>query len=441
MNLKKLRYTVLLCIVLSACIGCTDTYSESGPAENINSTDAEVVNEIVPVVSAEFASVDKDAMISADSVDNYDISTANNAFAFDMYAKLKNDGENFFFSPYSISTAVSICYDGAEGSTKEQISNVFYYPLSKSILGESSKEMIDTINSENDEYDLQAANALWVQNSYQLNEQYIFNAENYYRGMITPLDFVNEPKASTDTINNWVEKKTNEKIKNLISEDKISLQTRLVITNTIYFNGKWVHEFDADDTRTMPFTLSSGHEKSVPTMNNREQFNYGENQKAKILELPYKGDNLCMYMVLPRKNNITKFENGFTLKDYSELKDNMNSEGYVNIWIPKFTFKTGAELKSPLTEMGVIDAFNQEKADFSGIAADGNLVISEIYHQAFVDVHEKGTEAAAATGVIIEECAMDSSREFKADHPFLFFIEDKRTGSILFMGKVEEPEY
>lgn len=385
--------------------------------------------------------VNTETTLNADSVEEYDIATANNAFAFDLYSMVKSENENVLFSPYSIFSAMAICYDGAENSTKKQMSNVFYYPLNKRVLEESSKEMIGTINSGNDAYELETTNALWVLKNYPLNEQYVSNTENYYGGMVTPVDFINEPEKSTDIINNWVEEKTNEKIKELIPEGEIGPETRLIITNTVYFNGKWAKEFDPDMTRTRPFTLSNGGEKSVRTMYIVEKFNYGEDQKAKILELPYKGDNLSMYMVLPRENNVAEFEKNFTPKYYGELKENMSSEDYVDVSIPKYTFKTEAELKSPLIEMGVVDAFNQGTADFSGIASGGSLAISEIYHQAFVDVHEKGTEAAAATGIPVEEVGILYRWEFKADHPFLFFIEDRRTGCILFMGKVESPEY
>lgn len=409
---RKLILVILLSILALLCVGCIE-----------NST------------------VNTKTTIDADSVEEYDITTANNAFAFDLYSVIKSEDENVLFSPYSIFTAMAICYDGAEGSTKKQISNVFYYSLNKRLLEESSKEMIGTINSNNDAYDLETTNALWVLEDYPLNEQYVSNVENYYNGMVTPADFVNEPEASTDAINNWVKEKTNEKIKELIPEGEIGPETRLVITNTVYFNGKWVNEFDPDMTRTRPFTLSNGDEKSVRTMYNVEKFNFGEDQKVKILELPYKGDNLSMYMVLPKENNIAELENNFTLRYYSELRENMSSGDYVEVWIPKFAFKTEAELKSPLIEMGVVDAFNQDTANFSGITSSGSLAISKIYHQAFVDVHEKGTEAAAATGVIIEDEGMLYKWEFKADHPFLFFIEDKRTDCILFIGKVESPEY
>ena len=411
MNKRKFILVTLLSILALLCIGCIE--NSTG---NTKST------------------------INADSVEEYDIATANNAFAFDMYSMIKSDVENIFFSPYSIFTAMAICYDGAEGSTKEQISNVFYYPLSKPVLEESTKEIIDTINSDNDAYDLETANALWVLEEYPLNEQYVFNAEKYYDGMITPLDFGGQPEESRLIINSWVEKNTNDKIKDLLAERSIDGTTRLIITNAVYFNGKWLQEFEEAGTRKKVFYLSDGQEKKVDTMYAIETYNYGKDKNAQILELPYKGDDISMYIILPSKNNIEEFENDLTLGYYNELKDNLNSDE-VKILLPKFTFEARAELNEPLQDMGIVDAFDSGIADFSGISASGGLSISEVIHQAYIGVNEKGTEAAAATGIVMVVSLPYYKYEFTADHPFMFFIEDKRTGCILFMGKVENPEY
>ncbi|WP_445475354.1 serpin family protein [Methanococcoides methylutens] len=388
----------------------------------------------------EDSTVNTKTTINADSIEEYDIATANNAFAFDMYSMIKDDVENVFFSPYSIFTTMAICYDGAEGSTKEQISNVFYYPLSKPVLEGSSKKMIDTINSDNDAYDLKTANALWVLEEYPLNEQYALNAEKYYGGMIAPLDFAGQPEESRSVINNWVENKTNDKIKDLLAEGSIDGNARLIITNAVYFNGTWLQEFEEAGTRKRVFYLSDGQEKKVDTMYAIGTYNYGENKNAQMLELPYKGDDISMYIVLPSENSIEEFENDLTLGYYNELKDNLNSDE-VKILLPKFAFEARAELNEPLQEMGIVDAFDPGIADFSGISASSGLSISEVVHQAYIGVNEKGTEAAAATGIVMEESLPYYKYEFTADHPFMFFIEDKRTDCILFMGKVESPEY
>lgn len=389
---------------------------------------------------------DKENTVNANSVSNYDIAAANNAFAFGMYSQLTKpeteEHENIFFSPYSISASMAICYEGAENTTKEQISNVFYFPTNKTILKVCMEKMNDKINSENNDYELQTANALWVQDNYPVKEEYVSNVEKYYEGKVTNLDFIKNPDSSRDTINQWVEARTNDKIKDIVPEDFITADTRIIITNAIYFNGKWASEFEKEMTEKKPFYPTTGEEVFVDTMYTRSSFNYGENSKAKIIELPYKGNDLSMYVVLPKSNNIEKFETEFTLNDYTELKNDMELVEEVKTSIPKFRFETKNELSDSLIEMGVVDAFGQ--ADFSGIS-DSPLEISRVIHQAFIDVKEEGTEAAAATVEGVEggmSISWDPEpKEFKADHPFMFFIEDKRTDCILFMGKVEYPEY
>jgi serpin B len=387
--------------------------------------------------------VNAETIINAESVEDYNIAAANNAFAFDMYSKMKSNNENIFFSPYSIFSAIAICYDGAEGTTKKQIANVFYFPLDKSILEVSLREMIDEINSETDDYELETANALWIQKSYPIKKQYISNVDKYYSGKVEKLDFGGQPEKSRNIINEWVEEKTNDKIRDLVPESTINKDTRLIITNAIYFNGKWLNGFDKQATSNEKFYLSEKEEVTVDTMYMKRHLNYGENLNAKIIELPYNGDNLSMCIVLPNKNNIENFENSFSARDYEKLKSKMDSKYEVKTWIPKFKFETRTDLSSLLIEMGAEDAFYS--GNFSGISEE-NLIISNVIHQAFVDVQEEGTEAAAATyvemSVTVEYVKPEPPiREFKADHPFMFFIEDQRTGCILFMGKIEKPEY
>ena len=415
MGKRKIIILILLSILTLLCVGCIE-----------NST------------------VNAKTTTNAESVEDYDIAAANNAFAFDMYSMVKSgDEKNVFFSPHSIFTAMAICYDGAGGTTKEQIANVFYFPLDKTILEVRLGEVIDEINSETGDYELKTANALWIEKSYPIKEQYIFNAENYYSGKVTKLNFVGQPEESKDTINDWVEEKTNDKIKDLIPDGLITPNTRLVITNAIYFNGKWLNEFDKQATREEKFYPSENEEILVDTMFTNQHLKYGENSDSKIIELPYKGNNLCMYIVLPNDNEIENFERAFSVVDYEKLKSRMDSKYEVKTWIPKFKFEYTNKLSETLIEMGVVDAFQFGYANFSEIS-DTDLAISEVIHKAFVDVQEEGTEAAAATAIfVVEESSPEPIpiREFRADHPFMFFIEDKRTGCILFMGKVERPEY
>ena len=425
-----MKYRKIVCIVLFCfflCIGCIG-----------NDTNLE-------------AAVDKDSTIYAYSVDDYDIATANNAFAFDMYSHLIKE-ENLVFSPYSIFTAMAVCYDGAESTTQEEIAYVFNYPLNKPVLEKSSKKMMNTINSDDDNYDLKTANALWVRKEYPLNQQFVQNSKNYYEANVTNLDFRDEPEKSRVIINEWVASKTNDKIKDLIPEDLINDEgnTAIIITNAVYFKGKWMNEFDALNTGKRIFYNSSSNENGTPVdmMYIQEYFSYGEDENAKIVELPYKGNDLCMYIVLPEENNIEEFESTFTLSGYNKLKSSMESQYMVRVWLPRFKIDSKAELPDTLKDMGIVDAFDENRANFSGIydvqmvPEDYKLWLDDVVHQAFIDVQEEGTEAAASTAIEAVDSAEEVPEkvlEFKADHPFMFFIEDKRTGCILFMGKVEDP--
>ncbi|SFM43062.1 serpin family protein [Methanolobus profundi] len=456
MKFSKLILISVISLFVLLCAGCVEDTNTNNSSNtnfsmdpNVSSNSTGLTNidpvEINGSVTDE-NTIDINSTINADSVETYDIATANNAFAFDMYSMvIVENKQNVFISPYSIFTAVAMCYDGAENSTKEQMANVFNFPLNKTVLGMSSKDVISEINSGSDEYELETANALWVQKDFDLKQQYISNSVNYYSGKVAKVDFKNQPENSRVLINDWVESKTNDKIKDLISDGVIKPKyTRLILTNAIYFNGKWMDEFDKENTQDQAFYPSKDEEISAETMYAQRYLNYGENSNAMILELPYKGDALCMYLVLPNENTIEDFETSFSLNDYNELKSNMDSKYEVRTWLPKFKFETKTKLSKSLIEMGMVDAFDDKNATFTGIS-DERLKISEVVHQAFVDVQEEGTEAAAATAVVIDECESveepEPIREFKADHPFMFFIEDKRTGCILFMGKVESPEY
>lgn len=433
----KLTIVLLICLIFSG-IGCIDsTVSDStAEEETITETNANSSEEydIADNLTTDTMTEEK---TNANSAEEFDIATANNAFAFDMYDKIKNDA-NTIFSPYSIFTAMAICYDGSAGSTQKQLSDVFYYPLDKQVLENSSQNMIVTINSENDQYILNTANALWVQEDYTLKSQYVNNAETYYGGKVQSLDFIDETDNSRLIINEWIENKTNNKIVDLLAEGSLSPDTRLVITNAVYFNGKWMTEFEEAVTSKRSFTLSSLSVKDVDTMYVAGKFNYFGDESASILELPYKGNDLSMYVVLPAENNIDEFESNFTLDNYDELKDSMNKDYVLDLWMPKYNFETKAQLNEPLQDMGLVDAFQSDVADFSGMS-DMSLSISDVVHQAYIGVNEKGTEAAAATIVGVEEEALETDIQLKINHPFLFFIEDSRTGCILFMGKVEDP--
>jgi len=364
---------------------------------------------------------------------------ANNQFAFDLYSEFKKEEEgNIFFSPYSISTALAMTYEGARGETAEEMQSVFYFPEDDMDRMSSFAKLYNQINKKDKGYKLHTANALWAEQNYEFLDEYFNVVEDYYGGKVTNLDFRGETEKSRVTINNWVEDQTNNKIKDIIPRGVITSDTRLVLTNAIYFKGEWVKQFDKDNTRERDFRKSPDETVRVDMMSLRgkeAEFNYAETDELQILEMPYDDEELSMIIMLP-KEDFAEID-----LDVEKLKlfKGMLSERRVDVYLPKFKFETKYFMAKNLIEMGMPTAFSMN-ADFSGMNGKGNLYISSVIHQAFVDVNEEGTEAAAATAVVVTEMSAEPSHPtFYADHPFVFMIQEKETGAILFMGKVVDP--
>lgn len=375
---------------------------------------------------------------------------ANNRFAFDLYSHLAKDpktaGDNIFFSPFSISSALAITYEGARGSTADEIRSVFHYPENTSLLRRGYSTTIADINRQDASYTLFTANALWAEKTYPFLPGYINTARTYYSADTTNLDFINDPDASRTTINQWVEEKTRNTIKNLVPAGAISPMTRLVITDAVYFKGTWVSQFDKNKTRNADFRLSSGKSVPVPMMERTDEdaiYPYAETGIVQLLEMPYEhgnGSELSMLILLPKNDDLATAENYLDPHNLSELQ-NSSASRRVMVYLPKFTLETKYTLRQILAEMGMPTAFGD--ADFSGMDGTRYLYIQEIIHQAYVDVNEEGTEAAAATAVVMwgkgAAPTGDPIPVFRADHPFIFIIQDTTSGNILFMGRVENP--
>ncbi|UCD03495.1 MAG: serpin family protein [Candidatus Woesearchaeota archaeon] len=364
---------------------------------------------------------------------------ANNLFALEYYSEIKDDGGNIFFSPYSISTALAMVYEGAKGQTAEEIVDVFHFPEDNDARRPSFARIYNEINKENKSYALSTANALWAQKDYTFLESYLKTMETYYGGKVTNLDFVEDTENSRQTINKWVEEQTNDKIKNLIPKGFLHDMTRLVLTNAIYFKGTWVKQFDEKNTREEDFTTSEGSVKAemMRLTGEEAKFSYAETDKLQVLELPYDGNDLSMLILLP-KDDLASIENEFTVENLNKWK-NMLENQRVDIYIPKFTFETKYFMSNDLKKMGMTVAFS-ENADFSGMDGTRMLFIDFVIHQAFVEVNEEGTEAAAATGVGMALTSLPIEQKvFRADHPFIFIIQDRETGNILFIGRMSNP--
>jgi serpin B len=364
---------------------------------------------------------------------------ANNQFAFDLYSEFKEEEGNVFFSPYSISTALAMTYEGARGKTAEEIQSVLHIPKDAGVRQPNIAAIYNDLNNGDAAYKLSTANALWAQQDYPFLEEYTNTVGQYYGGRVTNLDFVGAHEQSRQIINTFIEENTNDKIKDLIPQGVLNANTRLVLTNAIYFKGTWVKQFDKKDTRDEDFTTLSGEKIKVPMMRltgDDAEFNYAETDDVQLLEMSYDGEDLSMLIILP-KNDVEYVESFIHPNRLAEWRS-MLREQRVDIFIPKFTFETKYFMAKTLSDMGMPSAF--DNADFSGMDGTKQLSIAAVIHQAFVDVNEEGTEAAAATGVVMGiESVGPRIPVFRADHPFIFIIQQKETGNILFMGKVANP--
>jgi serpin B len=378
------------------------------------------------------------------------VSDANNQFAVDLYSRYaseKDSGENIFFSPFSISSAMAMVYEGAKGQTAQEIENVFHFPADIAQVRSGYQSAFADINNSSGSYTLSTANALWVQNNYQLLGSYASAIKTYYGGSITNLDFINDPSVAVSTINKWVADKTADKIQNILSSGDVNALTRLILTNAIYFKGAWSDAFDKSATQEKDFTTGNSDHPQVPMMEQTSNFAYVDTGNAQMLQLPYRGNDVSMFILLPKDNNLSDLDSSLDYQKINnwekELQDHL-----VDVSLPKFKIETEERMPPDLKAMGMPTAFSPTDADFSGIApikdSSQNLYVSDVIHKAFIDTDENGTEAAAATAVVMVEGAMEEPSLpkpiiFNANHPFILFIQEQQTGNILFFGRVANP--
>ncbi len=372
----------------------------------------------------------------------------NNAFAIDLYHRLDSETGNVFFSPYSISIALAMTYAGARSATESQMAQAMHYSLAQDQLHpafnklalELDKRSTDENIPADKAFKLHVANATWGQDGYTFLPEYLDTLAQNYGAGLRLLDFMNAPEDARQTINKWVSKETENKINDIIPQGAIDIMTRLVLSNAIYFKGDWQSEFDKDATQQGSFTTLEGGTITVSMMHQEGQFRYVGVEGFQVLEMPYAGGQLSMLIILPEQGRFNEVASSFSTAGLDNI---INSLQYtlVKLTLPKFTFEYNLGLNSVLKEMGMMDAFDPSVADFSGMDGSHDLYISDVLHKAFVAVDEAGTEAAAATVVIMKATSMpvDQPVEFKADRPFMFAIRDNPTGTILFLGRLMNP--
>ncbi len=371
----------------------------------------------------------------------------NTAFAFDFYQAVRGEEGNLFYSPYSISAALAMLYAGSAGTTEQQIGDTFHFTLDQDTLHPAFNALDLALESrgegaegqDGEGFRLNIANALWGEQEYTFLDTFLdVLAENYGAGMRL-LDFKNKPEASRLTINDWVSHMTEGRIQDLIPQGLITTLTRLVLTNAIYFNAAWKAPFPEETTRDAPFYLLDGSEIQVETMSQQASFPVAERPDCLAVELPYDGGELSMVIMVPPEGTFEKFEASLDSGKVQEIVDSLSLE-HVQLQMPKFTFRSDFKIAQTLADMGMPIAFDPPPvpcADLSGIDGTRELYVTDVLHKAYVSVNEAGTEAAAATAVVVGVTSIPPL--CAVNRPFIFFIRDIETGAVLFVGRVVQP--
>lgn len=365
---------------------------------------------------------------------------ANNSFALDLHGKLLSMQGNLAYSPYSISSALAMTYAGARGETAKQMEQSLHFSALKAGAHPFFGALDGTLKTAQGSNQLNIANSLWPQEKYAFLPEFLALLKQNYGASVTPLNYGSAPEKARTRINSWVEQHTRQRIKDLIAPGMLNEMTRMVLVNAVYFKGTWATPFAESATKPLTFYVGPNSAVSAPFMHRRGSFRYGENPQAQLLAMPYEGNGLEMVLLLPRqRNGIATLEASLNATNLASALGAMRNEE-VNVAMPRFKIASAFGLGDTLKSLGMRNAFDPARADFSGMDGRPNwLFISAVVHKAFVEVNEKGTEAAAATGVVMTTNSImipKPPKEFRADHPFLFLIRETRTGSLLFVGRV-----
>lgn len=375
------------------------------------------------------------------------VADAGNRFARDLYARLSEKPGNLFFSPHSIHAALTMTAGGAHGNTSVEMAGVLGLPAIAEPTHAGYDQLFKALSNRRKEGDgadhtLAVANALFAQQEFPFRDDYIRLTREKYQAGLFNVDFVSRTEPTRVQINEWVSRQTRNKIADLFAPGVLNSQTRMVLVNAIYFKGAWLTAFPKAATRDEMFHVTGEIAKKTPMMHVTKKFGYRETDTVQALELPYRGNALSMWVLLPKeRNGLAKFEKTMTTDVVRELTARAASREVI-VSMPRFKMTQEFSLSDTLKAMGMKEAFAAGQADFGGMTDKDDLYLQAVVHKAFVDVTEEGTEAAAATGVAIGVTSMPVRQEpvvFKADHPFVFLIRHNQTGAILFMGRLSEP--
>jgi len=368
-----------------------------------------------------------------------------NDFAFDIFKKvvsLEEDKDNLMISPLSISLALAMTYNGADGDTKEAFEKVLHLNgLSVEEINQSYQKLVSALLSVDPKVIMKIANSIWYSDNFSVEDNFLSVNKTYYDAEVTDLDFTDP--ASVDVINSWISDKTHEKIDEII--DQIDPENVMFLINAIYFKGIWKYQFNKDDTKDEVFYDQNGDFlNNVKMMSFKEKISYTSNGLFQAVELPYGQGNFTMIVLLPKYQvSLDNLISEMNSANWGTWMESFSDETEVNVYLPKFKVEYEKKLNPDLTQLGMGIAFSDGEADFTKINKAGGLYISYVKHKTFIQVDEEGTEAAAVTVVAMGKTSAgsgDDSIQFRADHPFIYVIREKTTGAIMFMGKIEEPK-
>ncbi|XP_047716554.1 leukocyte elastase inhibitor [Prionailurus viverrinus] len=376
------------------------------------------------------------------------LSTANTQFAVDMFHAMNEDSPtgNIFFSPFSISSALAMILLGTQGATAVQVSKALHFDTVEEIHSRFQSLNAD-INKRGASYILKLANRLYGDKNYNFLPEFLASTQKMYGAELASVDFQQASEEARKVINEWVKGQTEGKILELLAPGVVGSMTKLVLVNAIYFKGNWEEEFIKEATDNKPFRLNKKETKMVKMMYQKKRFPYGyiEDLKCRVLDLPYRGKELSMIILLPddiedESTGLKKIEEQLTLEKLRVWTKAENLDRIeVKVYLPRFKLEESYDLNSHLSRLGVKDLFSSSKADLSGMSGARDLFISKIVHKSFVEVNEEGTEAAAATAGIANFTMLMPEEEFVADHPFIFFIKHNPSANILFLGRLSSP--
>jgi len=423
-----LRHLLIGLLLLSLAVGCVHP------------------NRPIQVVRADAARVTRPDVPAQDLAE---LVRGNNGFAVDLYRALREqESGNFFYSPFSISIALAMTWAGARGETEREMADVLHFALPQDRLHpafnaldlELARRGQGARGNDGTGFRLHIVNALWSQKGYQFLPEFLETLASHYGAGLRLLDFVSDAEAARWVINDWVSDQTGGRIRDLIPAGVVSAMTRLVLTNAIYFNAAWAEPFERDLTADGPFYLLDGRQVMVPMMRQTAYFGYAEGEGFQAVELPYDGEELAMVILLPGEGRFEEFEASLDAARLEEMLGRLRSQ-HLSLTMPRFQVESSLHLADTLAAMGMSSPFQPDQADLSGMNGTRDLYIQAVLHQAFVSVDESGTEAAAATAVILGAAGPPPGLEVTVNRPFIFLIRDRQTGAILFIGRVVNPAH